>query len=452
MTAAAPIESAFTRKRLVRTAAGVASAGLMAGFSLVAAAPATAATDADCTDANTLTAPTDDASDIQALLDADTAIICLSGTFDVTSPLLFDHPDLTVHGLSDAVLDGGGVTSILRGSTGTTLTIENMRFTGGLYSGGFGGAIDGYTVHVRDSQFDDNGAGFGGAIHAYSIDISGSTFVDNGAALGAGVLAESEATVTNSTFTSNSAESGGAIYSYGVVTADASTFFDNQASNVGGALVGPDGISVTNSTFVENSAGAEGFGGAIAGEDGLVLQSTFLNNTAGDGQAVATEGGGVDVRGNIFVGETDDAQLAGDTASFTDGGGNVFSTDEATETALTGVQSSTQFSLSPAAVFNGATLADNGGPTQTVALEGGSPAVNAVPVGEPSVDVDQRGVARDALSDSGAYEFVGAIAPDGPALANTGSVPATWLGGIAALFVAAGAVAFGFSRRIRSAK
>jgi hypothetical protein len=52
-------------------------------------------------------------------------------------------------------------------------------------------------------------------------------------------------------------------------------------------------------------------------------------------------------------------------------------------------------------------LADNGGPTKTVALQSGSRAINAA---DPSalppevVRMDQRGVRRDNQPDIGAYE------------------------------------------------
>jgi hypothetical protein len=57
-------------------------------------------------------------------------------------------------------------------------------------------------------------------------------------------------------------------------------------------------------------------------------------------------------------------------------------------------------------------LADNGGPTQTHALLTGSTAVDNG--GVCGLLVDQRGVARDdGACDSGAYELVGCLAPDG---------------------------------------
>ena len=49
-------------------------------------------------------------------------------------------------------------------------------------------------------------------------------------------------------------------------------------------------------------------------------------------------------------------------------------------------------------------LADNGGPTQTRALDRNSPAINATDCSD--VTVDQRFVARDAKCDIGPFEFV----------------------------------------------
>jgi hypothetical protein len=49
-------------------------------------------------------------------------------------------------------------------------------------------------------------------------------------------------------------------------------------------------------------------------------------------------------------------------------------------------------------------LASNGGPTQTHALLPGSPAINAGTTANHAPTTDQRGVARDAHPDIGAYE------------------------------------------------
>ena len=55
-------------------------------------------------------------------------------------------------------------------------------------------------------------------------------------------------------------------------------------------------------------------------------------------------------------------------------------------------------------------LADNGGPTLTHKLLAGSPAMAAA-TADPEVTEDQRGVARDAVPDIGAYEDTAAVVP-----------------------------------------
>ena len=91
-----------------------------------------------------------------------------------------------------------------------------------------------------------------------------------------------------------------------------------------------------------------------------------------------------------------------------------------------------------------APLADNGGPTWTLALLPGSPAINAgAPL--PGITTDQRGIARDAMPDIGAFELrpltANIVVNDGSAqrslvkqLSVTFSEPATFPNGLAAGF------------------
>lgn len=434
----------FLRRRGSRVALGAAS---VAGFTLLGAVPAFAATDADCTAGNTVDAGAGGtAANIQTLLDADTSVICISGTFVLTTPLTFDHT-LTLYGLSDGVLDGNDAVQILSGAS-APLTVQNLTFLDG--SSSFGGAIVADDVTVIDSRFEGNNGITGGAIAADVVDIEGSTFVDNTAFVGGAIFAYGQATVGTSTFTENSAAYyGGAIFTYDFLGVDSSTFDTNSAGDAGGAVFVEDQIFVENSTFVGNSVeGEAGYGGAVAAGYGTVLQSTFVDNSANQGNSIGASDTPFELKGNIFVAESTEPHLAGDDESITDLGGNVFSTDS--EAALADVQSSTLFSRSTETVFAGATLADNGGPTQTVALYAESPAIDQVPAGEPSVSVDQRGVARDSKSDSGAYEFAAAVAPAGPVLAATGSTTDGWIAGAAGMLLAAGGVILAAVRRRRA--
>lgn len=362
------------RRRIVRTTSALASTGLLVGFGVSAAAvPAFAATDADCTDANSLaSADGDDAADIQALLDDDgVSVICLTGTFPVTATLTANR-DITLYGLPSAVLDGLDTNSILvvSGEANTT-TLQNLTFENGSGSNGaavnaytvivensifqsneaaFGGAIFSYDVTVTDSQFLSNtadsgdGFGFGGAIMSYgsavvtdsiftlneaelsggaitsydSVEATGSTFTSNYAsAVGGAILGEELVDVSSSTFTQNEAEFGGAITGYEQVTVGRSTFVDNFSA-YGGAINSDDVVSVVNSTFVDNEATDEG--GAIYAGTGTVGFSTFLNNTAAEpvdgeelpGEAIYLEFDGEDdleIRGNIFAGTSGNPQL-----------------------------------------------------------------------------------------------------------------------------------------------
>jgi hypothetical protein len=63
-------------------------------------------------------------------------------------------------------------------------------------------------------------------------------------------------------------------------------------------------------------------------------------------------------------------------------------------------------------------LADNGGPTLTQKLLAGSPAM-AAGTADAAVTVDQRGVARDAVPDIGAYEDPAPVVPPGTTVPGT---------------------------------
>ncbi|MER3389001.1 MAG: choice-of-anchor Q domain-containing protein [Microcella sp.] len=541
-----PARSAPVRRRATRAAAAVASGGLIVGMGAAGAAPAFAATSDDCDGTNTLTAPGDGAADIQALLDADTAIVCLSGSFPLTEQLTFDH-SLTLFGLSGAELNGQNLTRIIEGTTGSSLTVQNLAMVDG--SGAFGGAIlidgdllvensrfdsnsavlDGGAIYVEDSSgndveiidsvFVDNATGVadpdgysGGAIYNRSSDffaIQGSTFTGNSASEFGGAVFGYAVLVSDSTFTDNvSSEAGGGLYGVLMASIDSTftgnespigggvaggtygaaigtTFVENTAELAGGGFAGYGAALVLNSTFVGNDT--NGVGGALAGAEGQIALSTFLDNTAqGDEGGESAEAvfiyPGIDdsntmsIGGSIFAGSRGLPQLGRidevDAPEFADEGGNVFSTSQAVETALTAPAESTLFSRSKTEIFGSSpALAGNGGTTQTVALVPGSPAIDAVPADvfedgfgfgptastgfaeasefaaaselaatSDSPDLDQRGEERTGLRDAGAFEFGDAeLAATGPASTNA-------LGWLGAALLAAGAMVVASTR------
>jgi hypothetical protein len=207
---------------------------------------------------------------------------------------------------------------------------------------------------------------------------------------GGGLLNEGgTVTITNSTFSNNSASNGGGLFNNsGKVSITNSTFSNNSASNGGGLFNNIGTVSITNSTFANNSA-PSGYGGGLFNNIGSTVnlaQSIVANNTATNGANCNNYNGTINDGGYNLSNDT--------SCGFTNGGNN----DIVTSNPLLA-----------------AGLANNGGPTQTIALQSGSPAIDQIPVGQsPSLCTltsDQRGFPRPGLGESkcsiGAYEFQG---------------------------------------------
>ena len=350
------------------------------------------------------------------------------------------------------------------------LIIENSRFEGNsveanLDSGSSasgGGAVFGKNVMITASTFAENSAPDGGAVFGENVMITASTFAENSATDGGAVFGK-EVVITASTFAENSATDGGAVFGKNVEIT-ASTFAENSATD-GGAVFGKN-VEITASTFAENSATD---GGAVFADGRVdVLNSTFVSNLAtNEGGAIFSSGGGVadfstflnneaaepvpdgDIPGNaiyitvdepggndflilasIFAGTSDYPQLgvgggepgSSVTTTFGDNGGNIFSTTTELDLDEGEVLSNpSAFGQSVESIFGwDPSLADNGGPTQTLALRAGALAIDfnvdfdlsGVDFGVPDpdeedfyYDKDQRGFDRGEPFDAGAFEF-----------------------------------------------
>ncbi len=189
---------------------------------------------------------------------------------------------------------------------------------------------------------------------------------------------------------------GGAIRNQGDLTIHRSTLTGNVAVD-GGAILsnaGSSSLSVTNSTFAGNTASSDG--GAIwTGSTSNTLQNvTIVDNTSGvGGAALAVSQQSVTLTNVILSRNTDSVDP--DANFNTLSGGSIAA---ASRNNLIDV---------PADSLGVGTLADNGGPTQTVVLLADSPARNAG-VGVAGLESDQRGISRlveDAV-DIGAVEFI----------------------------------------------
>ena len=206
---------------------------------------------------------------------------------------------------------------------------------------------------------------------------------------------------------------------------------------MGGAVFNNEGtVTIEDSTFNGNTAAGgtgvnagKGLGGAIFSRNGLLtlLNSTISGNTAAQGgQGVYVLGDGATATASInntIIGQSTTnptiTDFVANTINF--GGRNTSGINNLIRTA-------TNFSGTIASAADPllAALANNGGPTFTMALLPGSPAISSTPM----PNGDQRGFTR-TNDDIGAYAYYAAptVSSISPATGSTaGSTSITIIG------------------------
>jgi predicted outer membrane repeat protein len=320
------------------------------------------------------------------------------------------------NGKNETELQAGGI------NNSGALSIYNSTFSGN--TGDTGGAIlNSNSIYIENSVFESNHANNGGALHTSEATIRNSSFIQNTSLSDGGAISStSDLIISGSVFTENSAIlKGGAIMQGGIYDASISetTFISNSTDGDGGAIYNISSLSVTGSTFTQNEAGNDG--GAlylIGNQTAAIINSTITNNHANKdgGSFVIRESTMVSIRNSTITENT----TTGGVTEFVKGSStshlelnntivlcfNVGNGCYLINLANFLVQNSI-WTEGASSGFGLAPLADNGGPTQTMALLPGSPAINA---GDNITceETDQRGVTRPQGSqcDIGAYEYV----------------------------------------------
>ena len=366
----------------------------------------------------------------------------LGGVFFVSNNVTLALVNLTV---TNGATGAGGAIYIQSG----TLCATNCTFTGNhaasvnMSNPSRGGAIlnDGGNLNLRNCLFTNNVAraggtgvnisGYGGAIfNTGSLNADNCQFVGNmtGGSLpwsagypgsgsvngvpgyGGAIYNSGAAVISRSSFISNSVVGGSGGTPYG---GHANTDGGNGADAYGSAICSQGTLLLVNCTVAANTAiGGTGGAGALGGGGipdgkkgasgsayGAIYGSANLVNVT---VALNSASGAFAVGGVVVSGVSANTLLAGNSPSnssgtITDGGHNL-SSDASCAFTAAGSMNSTDPKLGP--------LADNGGPTWTMALLPGSPAIDAgFAIGAP--DTDQRGVPRPqgAGVDIGAFEY-----------------------------------------------
>ncbi len=317
-----------------------------------------------------------------------------SNTITLSKGELAISDNMTIQGPSASSLTiSGGNSSRIFDITSTTAVVT----------------ISGFTISDGSAPIDSDGIYIGGGIYnSGSLTVSDSALSDNSAnTSGGGIYNRGSLLVKRCTLAGNSAASGGGIASLfgGNAMVSDSTLFSNSATVSGGGIASTDAnVTVSDSTLSGNSSL---YGGGI--ETGINGETTVSDSTLSDNSA--TYGGGIEcafgnvllhntlIAGNLNGGKPSDIsgtlENSSDYNLIGDGSGGLSAANH-------NVLGSSASPINPLL----APLGNYGGPTQTLALLPGSPAIDA---GSSTYggSTDQRGMERVGAPDIGAFESQG---------------------------------------------
>jgi hypothetical protein len=283
---------------------------------------------------------------------------------------------------NSATISGGGICNI-----GGTLSVSGSSLSGNTASACGGGLYNNGNLTLSSSTLSGNSGYQGGAVlnaRVGTLTVSNSTLNDNSAHFGAGLWNRGSLTVGGSALSGNTAaQSSGGIDNGGSLTVNNSTVAGNSAQYVGGLFNESGTATLSNATLAQNNAtisvgGLDAYSGVVLLHNTLVAGNRLKNSSVDKSSNVAYN-----------LDSASDYNLIGDgTGHLSTSNHNLFG--------------SSAKPLDPLL----AALDSYGGPTQTLALLPGSPAIDA---GSSSYGggTDQRGKSRVNAPDIGAFESQG---------------------------------------------
>ncbi len=333
------------------------------------------------------------------------------GLPDITGKVTIQGSGATI---ARSTASGTPVFRIFDVSSSGSLTLNSVTISNGLANNGQqggGGIFNHGTLTITGSTFTNNsapsssGTSGGGINNSGTLNLSTSTFTGNSAQEGGGVFNQKTATITNNTFATNTATiyGGGALLNAaGTMTVTGDTFTGNTGPG-GGAIDNDTTLHIIDSTFTGNTGGTNGGGAMDNFGPTTITQSTFSGNSSPYGANILNYTGfTLSISMSIVANGQGGGPNCGGGAAVTDAGYNIDTGSSCGFSSANHSLSNTQPQLGP--------LASNGGPTQTMALPAGSPAVDAIPAATSGCTgtTDQRGTTRPQGTgcDIGAYELV----------------------------------------------
>jgi CSLREA domain-containing protein len=390
----------------------------------------------------------------------DTLPLAATGDLDV-----YGEVTISGGGADKTIVDGGGIDRVFNMQVASRVTITDVTIRNGQgRPGADGGGLSNYgnltleNVSVSgnrtrsDATLSADAPG-GGIFNAATLQLRNCTVSGNSAAdVGGGVHNTGIMTVLQSTIANNSAlaDRGGGIGNFNKATVILSTISGNRATGSGGGVENGGQLTLTHGTLSGNSGES---GGGIHNVGGLdMTDSTLTGNTGRQtGGGIQNEYSSTALNGRVQLNNVTIAgNLAGEKIPGMPAGAGVANKKPATlklansiiagNRAVGGkapdclgtllsagynlVQSEDGCTLRGATTGNVvgqdakiAPLARNGGPTETMAVLAGSPAIDAGNPAKPGGGkgacelTDQRGVTRPvngagkAICDIGAFEL-----------------------------------------------
>jgi hypothetical protein len=339
-------------------------------------------------------------------------------TITLTSGNLAISNNLTIQGPGASLLtiSGNHVSQVFQVSGAQPVVLSGLTISNGV-SGLGGGINNGGTLTVSQCTLSGNSGEYGGGIaNTGALTVSQCTLNGNGASSdGGGIYNDGTLTVSQSTLNGNSASLfGGGIYNYSY-----------GGSNPGNATL--TNVTLSGNSTQQGGAGGGSGGGLFVDSGTATLTDCTISRNYSYGYSVGNGSGSgigespypanprtVNLTNTIVAGNGQDGGMGSDigydvtTMNYCLFGFVRQSIVNPTGVGNIHIQYGSYFGLGP--------LQNNGGPTQTMALLAGSPAIGHAD-NSYAPATDQRGLARldDAgeTTDIGAFEFLGSLAVSG---------------------------------------